>query len=124
MITECKKILINNGLKTIIRMTRDGITSFVPINEANQDYQKILEWVADGNTLEEADEIDVWIDIREDRDNLLAESDWTQGADSPLSASKKTEWATYRQALRDIPTEQSDETEASDITWPTKPTDE
>ena len=121
MITECKKILINNGLKTIIRMTRDGITSFVPINEANQDYQKILEWVADGNTLEEADEIDVWIDIREDRDNLLAESDWTQGADSPLSVSKKTEWATYRQELRDLPTEQSSKTKYSDITWPPKP---
>ena len=56
MITQCKKILINNGLKTIIRMTRDEITSFVPINEANQDYQKILAWVAEGNTIEPADE--------------------------------------------------------------------
>ena len=37
------------------------------------------------------------------RDSLLAQSDWTQNADSPLSDSKKTEWATYRQALRDFP---------------------
>ncbi len=27
----------------------------VPIAEANTDYQAILQWVADGNTIEEAD---------------------------------------------------------------------
>jgi hypothetical protein len=27
----------------------------VPKNEANTDYQNILQWVADGNTIEEAD---------------------------------------------------------------------
>ena len=27
----------------------------VPINEENTDYQNILEWVADGNTIQEAD---------------------------------------------------------------------
>ena len=27
----------------------------VPINEENTDYQNILQWVADGNTIEEAD---------------------------------------------------------------------
>tara|TARA_R100000995_G_scaffold83449_1_gene59417 strand:+ start:1793 stop:1966 length:174 start_codon:yes stop_codon:yes gene_type:complete len=27
----------------------------VPINEENTDYQKIQEWVADGNTIEAAD---------------------------------------------------------------------
>ncbi len=37
------------------------------------------------------------------RDGLLAQSDWTQLADSPLTGSKKTEWETYRQALRDFP---------------------
>ena len=28
---------------------------YVPKNEANKDYQEILKWVADGNTIEEAD---------------------------------------------------------------------
>jgi len=55
MITKCKKQKISNGLKTIILMTRDGITSSVPMNEANTDYQEILQWVADGNTIQEAD---------------------------------------------------------------------
>ena len=27
----------------------------VPINEENTDYQNILQWVADGNTIQEAD---------------------------------------------------------------------
>ena len=27
----------------------------VPINEENTDYQEILKWVADGNTIQEAD---------------------------------------------------------------------
>lgn len=55
--------------------------------------------------------------LRATRDELLKECDWTQTADSPLSSDKKTEWATYRQALRDVPA-QSD---VYNITWPTKP---
>lgn len=45
----------------------------------------------------------IWVSIREKRDALLQKCDWTQAADSPLSTSKKAEWATYRQALRDLP---------------------
>ena len=30
-------------------------TIVAPIHEANTDYQNILEWVAEGNTIEEAD---------------------------------------------------------------------
>jgi hypothetical protein len=37
------------------------------------------------------------------RDELLYRSDWTQMPDSPLTDAKKTEWATYRQQLRDFP---------------------
>ena len=59
--------------------------------------------------------------IRVKRRDKLAESDWTQMPDSPLSDSKKAEWATYRQALRDVPANNSDATDLSDIIWPTKP---
>ena len=41
--------------------------------------------------------------LRSERDKLLAASDWTQLPDSPLSDSKKAEWVTYRQQLRDLP---------------------
>ncbi len=41
--------------------------------------------------------------LRMKRDTLLAASDWSQIDDNQLSATKKAEWATYRQALRDLP---------------------
>jgi hypothetical protein len=42
-------------------------------------------------------------ELRRLRNVFLRESDWTQFADSPLTAEQKAEWATYRQALRDLP---------------------
>lgn len=56
--------------------------------------------------------------IRKERDNRLAQSDWTQFNDSPLDNTKKQEWATYRQALRDLP---ANTTDPANPTWPTKP---
>lgn len=40
--------------------------------------------------------------IRYIRNGLLADSDWTQLSDSPLSEDKLAAWSTYRQALRDL----------------------
>ena len=55
-----------------------------------------------------------WAEIRSQRDALLHETDWASLADSPaISDAMKT----YRQNLRDLPT-QSD---VDNITWPTKP---
>ena len=54
--------------------------------------------------------------LREHRDKLLAETDWSQGADVPTEL--KNKYTTYRQALRDIT-----KTYNSHITvkWPDKP---
>ena len=41
--------------------------------------------------------------LRIHRDRLLTECDWTQLSDAKLSSSKKNEWITYRQLLRDLP---------------------
>lgn len=57
---------------------------------------------------------------RAKRDKLLTDSDWTQGSDSPLSNEVKAEWATYRQALRDI-TDHANYPNLEDADWPTKP---
>ena len=46
----------------------------------------------------------VAISKRTERNRLLTNTDWTQVTDSPLSSDKKTEWANYRTALRDLPT--------------------
>jgi hypothetical protein len=57
--------------------------------------------------------------VRQERDIRLAESDWTQTIDSPLSEEKKVEWQTYRQLLRDIISTITNTTDI--INWPTKP---
>ena len=59
--------------------------------------------------------------LRLKRDALLTESDWTQVNDSPLTDAKKAEWATYRQALRDLPAEYSDSDDIDDVVFPTQP---
>jgi hypothetical protein len=41
----------NDNIKAVI----DGETMFVPLDPANRHYQAIQEWVAEGNTIEEAD---------------------------------------------------------------------
>ncbi len=59
-----------------------------------------------------------WQMLRNQRDDKLLLCDWTQGNDTPLGSSKKTEWATYRQALRDLPSNTSD---PKNPTWPSEP---
>ena len=54
-------------------------------------------------------------DIRTERDKKLADTDWTQLADSTANA---TAWGTYRQALRDLPTTDGF---PHNVTWPTEP---
>ena len=65
--------------------------------------------------------VDTLTFLRESRADLLKQSDWTQSADSPLSDSKKAEWATYRQELRDLPSKYSNSDSIGDIVWPTRP---
>jgi len=67
-------------------------------------------------------------ELRIKRDILLAESDWTQMPDSPLTDSQKSSWATYRQSLRDmtetystVPLTDKGHMDETKITWPTKP---
>ena len=60
--------------------------------------------------------------VRTLRNQKLYACDWTQTTDSPLSSSKKAEWATYRQALRDFPANIDSEIITMDaLTWPTAP---
>jgi len=59
-----------------------------------------------------------WTSLRAQRNQLLTASDWTQGNDSPLSTESKSAWATYRQALRDLPEVTSDPTSP---VWPASP---
>ena len=43
------------GTNTSIKATIDGRELYVPIDPANRHYQAIQEWVAEGNTIQDAD---------------------------------------------------------------------
>lgn len=58
--------------------------------------------------------------MRAHRDNLLADSDWRVIKAQETSTEVPAEWATYRQALRDI-TDHANFPWLDDADWPTKP---
>ena len=61
--------------------------------------------------------------LRQQRNQLLAQSDWRATVDYP--SSDQTEWLTYRQALRDLPANASPTLDENgmltNVTWPTEP---
>lgn len=56
--------------------------------------------------------------LRHVRDLLIGLTDYTQAADSPLTAEQRAAWAIYRQALRDLPVNYSGD---GPIPWPQSP---
>ena len=58
-------------------------------------------------------------DLRSKRDRLLASCDWVMMSDSPIA--DKTEWETYRQALRDITENLTTVEQVQAVEFPTKP---
>lgn len=74
------------------------------------DYQ-LRQWV-DPRTNESE-----WAIVRNQRNTLLVQSDWTQFPDVPLSEERRQQWQAYRQALRDI----TDQPDPFNIVWPTPP---
>lgn len=59
--------------------------------------------------------------VRNTRDALLKQSDWTALFDVPLSPEKRGEWKIYRQALRDIMYNTVGLTDINDVPWPARP---
>jgi len=56
IVTSTKHMLDFMGQPTnTVVATIDGEENHVPLDPANRHYAAILEWVADGNTIEEAD---------------------------------------------------------------------
>jgi len=53
--TKAKYVSYNGNNQASIRAELDGKTVCIPIKTANRHYQAILEWVEDGNTIEDAD---------------------------------------------------------------------
>jgi hypothetical protein len=89
--------------------------SVAPVEEGHEHYNRHLYeiWDMPLSTAEQIRDDHLWVDIRNKRNLLIAESDWMANSDVTMSDA----WNTYRQSLRDITT-QSD---PSNIIWPTKP---
>ena len=65
----------------------------------------------------EASDLDMNM-VRSQRNGMLAAADWTQLGDATLGDHTAEEWATHRQALRDLP---SVFTRVSEVVWPNDP---
>ena len=72
-------------------------------------------WLAEGNTPLPPDQPDPWESIRQKRDQLIRDSDWTM---IPGVTVDQAQWSAYRQILRDIP---QTYTNPEDVIWPTPP---
>jgi hypothetical protein len=104
-----------NGSIAFIRTNSDGTESGIPLDPNNTDYQEYLAWLAEGNTPLPPDQPDPWETIRQKRDQLIRDSDWTM---IPGATVDQAQWSAYRQILRDLPQTYSN---PEDVVWPTTP---
>ena len=109
----------SNEIGVVQEYTRDGTKYqyFIPFAVANSDYQIYLEWKAAGNTPAPADSPSDWDSVREKRDRLLSDSDWTMITGATVD---QAQWSAYREKLRDIPQTYKGKA-TSEIVWPTAP---
>lgn len=108
---------IEYSTTTVAAINEVGLQEGQGIIEGN--YQANEHIIVDGEAVARTDNILEILRLK--RDALLTESDWTQVNDSPLSDTKKAEWATYRQELRDLPSSHQSTTNFDDVVFPTQP---
>lgn len=98
--------LSDRGFKKVSKPTFNGLTqklsNITPIIDG--DYVYVTEAVSLSESEIAGQKSNALNRIRLKRNELLKKCDWTQLTDCQLTAEKKTEWATYRQQLRDITT--------------------
>ena len=100
------------------REDADGNVAFVPADPGNRDYAEFLAWLDEGNTpLPVPVEEVTWETIRAKRDQLIRDSDWTM---IPGATVDQSQWAAYRQILRDIP-QTYPEVGPESVVWPLIP---
>lgn len=108
---------IEYSTSTVAQINEVGLTEGQGIIEG--DYQPNEYKIVDGEATVRTD--NVLEILRNKRNELLTQSDWTQVNDCPLSDSKKQEWATYRQELRDLPSLYQSANNIADVIFPNKP---
>jgi len=92
----------------------ERLTELAPLYDGSS---WIQQWAVEPKSQEEIDAANAQqaASVRDQRNRLLAESDWTQLPDSPPDA---LAWGVYRKALRDIPSQPGF---PWDIIWPEAP---
>ena len=105
---------LNKDATYVVKIVDDVPTGIWCNVESHKEY---LEWVAEGNTPDPAEDTNTWEHVRLKRDALIRESDWTM---IPGCTVDQAQWAAYRQTLRDIPATYA-ETGPESVVWPRKP---
>lgn len=82
------------------------------------DLQSAAQAIIDGFDVEANATAAAWVGVRRVRTSRLARCDWTQLSDAPISSEQVAAWRVYRQALRNVPQDNSD---PSVINWPVAP---
>ena len=105
----------NNVVELVQTLTYTRPTQKLTTVDAYVDGGKVYTVKVESTTSDEQTDLtnQQWVNVRSERDLKLQETDWRASSDLTLSDA----WKTYRQALRDVPT-QSD---PFNNTWPTKP---
>ena len=79
------------------------------------------------NKISELDAAEPMRLLREERNQLLSETDWVAARSIETGVAISNDWKTYRQALRDLPANSTPSLDSnydldfSSVTWPTKP---
>lgn len=118
------KLFKDEIFKTIIEIENiSEIEQYYSLYNANSHEEYAEEDIEQEDILmDDEEKLEVFLNtIRQQRNILLKDSDFTQLSDSPLAAEAKTEWATYRQELRDFPETITTLEEAENPTWPEAP---
>ena len=108
--------------KVGIRATINGITVSVPLDPANSHYAEIMRQVEAGElVIEPYTPPPVTAEqVRAERDQKLKQSDWMTIRQAETGEAIPQEWLDYRQALRDITTQDGF---PENVVWPTEPTE-
>lgn len=53
-ITSAQYLADSDGNNTTVKAIINSVEMYVPLDTANTEYQAILDWVADGNTIQDA----------------------------------------------------------------------
>ena len=126
-----KKFIVYNSEGQIVRSGECRTEDFsiqagdgeTVIEGSEQDVRR--KKIVGGEVVDVPPEEDIEQQLRElwylKRDPLLAATDWTQVEDAPLSDKKKSEWAAYRQALRDLPAVYKNAKSADEVEFPAPP---